>query len=69
MSFQNIFINSLDKSIDKISYNNSQSEFIFMKENFCLLNNNMHYDIFTDDDYLQLPLMILIAKGKVIENK
>ena len=31
-----------------------------MKESFYLFN--MHYDVFSDDDYLQLTLMILIAK-------
>ena len=44
--FSKYFINSLAKFLD-ITYNNSQPEFIFMKENFYLFN--MHYDVFSDD--------------------
>ena len=36
-----------------------------MKENFYLFN--MHYDIFSDDDCLQLTLMILIAKERSLK--
>ena len=62
--FSKYFINSLAKFLDKL-YNNSQPEFIFMKENFYLFN--MHYDVFSDDDYLQLTLMILIAKERLFK--
>ena len=33
-----------------------------MKGNLYLFNR--HYDVFSDDDYLQLTLMILIAKER-----
>ena len=36
-----------------------------MKENFYLFN--MHYDVFSNDDYLQLTLMILIAKERSLK--
>ena len=62
--FSKYFINSLAKFLDKL-YNNSQPAFIFMKENFYLFN--MHYDVFSDDDYLQLTLMILIAKERSLK--
>ena len=44
-----IYCSKIIKFLDK-TYNNSQPEFIFMKWNF--FSFNMHYDIFTDDDYL-----------------
>ena len=62
--FSNYFINSLAKFLDK-TYNNSQPEFIFMKENFYLFN--MHYDVFSNDDYLQLTLKTLIAKERSLK--
>ena len=62
--FSKYFINSLAKFLDK-TYNKSQPEFIFMKTNF--YSFNMHYDVFSDDDYLQLTLMILIAKERSLK--
>ena len=36
-----------------------------MKENLFL--SNMHYDVFKDDDHLQLTLVILIAKERSLK--
>ena len=62
--FSSYIINSLAKFLDK-TYHNSQPEFIFMKENFYLFN--MHYDIFSNDDYLQLTLLILLSKERSLK--
>ena len=62
--FSKYFINSLAKFLDK-TFNNSQPEFIFLKENFYLFN--MHYDVFSDNEYLQLTLIILIAKERSLK--
>ena len=62
--FSRYFINSLAKFLDK-TYHNSQPEFIFMKENFYLFN--MHSDIFSNDDYLQLTLLILLSKERSLK--
>ena len=62
--FQNYFINSLAQFLDK-TYNNSQPDLIFLKENFYLFK--MHYDIFSINDYLQLTLLILISKERAMK--
>ena len=58
-----IYCSKIIKFLDK-TYNNSQPEFIFMKWNF--FSFYMHYDIFTDDDYLQLTLMIKINNDECL---
>ena len=62
--FSKYLINSLARFLDK-TFNNSQPEFIFLKENFYLFN--MHYDAFSNNEYLQLTLIILIAKERSIK--
>ena len=55
--FQNYFINSLAQFLDK-TYNNSQPDLIFLKENFYLFK--MHYDIFRNVIPLQFTLEVTV---------
>ena len=59
-----MYCSKIIKFLDK-THNNSQPEFIFMKENFYLFN--MHYNVFPDNACLQLTLMILITKERSLK--
>ena len=62
--FPKFFIDSLAKFLDK-TFNNSNPDFIFLKENFYLFN--IYYEAFTYDEYLQITLLILIAKDRSLK--
>lgn len=62
--FPNFFAHVLGIFLDE-RFNNGRPEFIFLKENFFLFN--IWYPDFSDSDYTQLSLLILVAKDRALK--
>ena len=62
--FPTYFIHKLALFLDYV-LNDSKPEFIFLKENFYLYN--MFYEGFSNDFYLQLSHLILVAKDRSLK--
>ena len=62
--FPDFFSNALANFLDK-RFNDGRPEFIFLRENFYLFN--IFYEIFSEIDYLQISLLILVAKDRSLK--
>ena len=59
--FPDFFSNVLAKFLDR-KFNGGRPDFIFLRESFYLFN--IFYEIFNDLEYMQLSLLILVAKDR-----
>ena len=59
--FPDFFSNTLAKFLD-IYFCDGRPEFIFLRENFFMFN--IYYEVFSNIEYLQISLLILVAKDR-----
>ena len=62
--FPDFFSNILAKFLDR-KFNGGRPDFIFLRESFYLFN--IFYEIFNDLEYMQLSLLILVAKDRALK--
>ena len=62
--FPDFFSNILAKFLDR-KFNGGRPDFIFLRESFYLFN--IFYEIFNDSEYMQLSLLILVAKDRALK--
>ena len=62
--FPDFFSNTLAKFLD-IYFCDGRPEFIFLRENFFMFN--IYYEVFSNIEYLQISLLILVAKDRSLK--